>query len=59
MDITPDDYRAGYDSNLAQMKVEYLGEKKVLAVCFRDGVVLLPPTHPPRRQVAKLHPGTR
>jgi hypothetical protein len=32
MDITPEDYRAGYDSNLAQMKVEYLGEKKVLAL---------------------------
>jgi hypothetical protein len=32
MDFTPDDYRAGFDANLTQMKVDYAGEKKVLAL---------------------------
>ena len=32
IDVTPDDYRSGFDANLREMKVEYLGEKKVLAL---------------------------
>jgi hypothetical protein len=32
MDITSDDYRSGYDSDITQMKVDYLGEKKILAL---------------------------
>jgi hypothetical protein len=36
MDFVPDDYRAGFDANLTQIKVEYLGEKKVLVLLFSD-----------------------
>jgi Protein of unknown function (DUF1329) len=32
MDVTPDDYRSGFDASLREMKVDYLGEKKVLAL---------------------------
>lgn len=32
IDVTPDDYRSGFDASLREMKVEYLGEKKVLAL---------------------------
>jgi Protein of unknown function (DUF1329) len=32
MDITPDDYRSGFDASLREMQVDYLGEKKVLAL---------------------------
>jgi len=35
MDFTPDDYRSGFDANLTQMKVDYLGEKKLLALSIR------------------------
>lgn len=31
-DATPDDFRFGFDSNLTQMRVEYLGEKRILAL---------------------------
>jgi hypothetical protein len=36
MDFTPDDYRSGFDANLTQMKVEYLGQKKILALLLSD-----------------------
>ena len=36
MDFTPDDYRAGFDANLTQMKVDYLGEKKLLALILSE-----------------------
>jgi hypothetical protein len=36
MDFTPDDYRAGFDANLTQMRVEYLGERKILALLLSD-----------------------
>lgn len=36
MDFTPDDYRSGFDANLTQMKVDYLGEKKLLALVLSD-----------------------
>ncbi|MBV8774982.1 MAG: DUF1329 domain-containing protein [Deltaproteobacteria bacterium] len=29
-DTTPEDYRAGYDSNITQVKVAFVGEKKIL-----------------------------
>jgi len=32
IDITSEDYRSGFDSNLTEMTVDYLGEKKVLAL---------------------------
>ena len=31
-DTTPEDYRAGYDSNITQVKVDFLGEKKILSL---------------------------
>jgi hypothetical protein len=31
-DITQEDYRSGFDSNLTQLQVNYLGEKKVIAL---------------------------
>ena len=36
MDFTPDDYRAGFDANLAQLKADYLGEHKVLALILSE-----------------------
>ena len=36
MDFTPDDYRACFDANFTQVKVEYLGEKKILALLVSD-----------------------
>jgi hypothetical protein len=32
IDITSDDYRSGFDSNITEMKVDYLGEKKILVL---------------------------
>jgi hypothetical protein len=32
VDITQEDYRSGFDSNLTQLKVDYLGERKVIAL---------------------------
>ncbi|HLW70429.1 MAG TPA: DUF1329 domain-containing protein [Candidatus Binataceae bacterium] len=32
VDITEEDYRSGFDSNLTQLKVDYLGEKKIIAL---------------------------
>jgi len=32
VDITEEDYRSGFDSNLSDMKVDYLGERKVLTL---------------------------
>jgi hypothetical protein len=32
IDITQEDYRSGFDSNLTQLKADYLGEKKVIAL---------------------------
>lgn len=32
IDITQEDYRGGFDSNITQIKAEYLGDKKVLAL---------------------------
>jgi hypothetical protein len=32
MDVTSDDYRFGFDSNLTQLKVDFLGERKMLAL---------------------------
>ncbi len=32
VDITQEDYRSGFDSNLTELKVDYLGEKKVIAL---------------------------
>ncbi len=31
-DTTPEDYRAGYDSNITQVKVDFLGEKQILSL---------------------------
>jgi Protein of unknown function (DUF1329) len=31
-DTTPEDYRAGYDSNITQVKVDFLGEKTILSL---------------------------
>jgi hypothetical protein len=31
-DITQEDYRSGFDSNLTQLKVDYLGERKIIAL---------------------------
>jgi Protein of unknown function (DUF1329) len=31
-DVTPDDSRAGFESNLTEAKVEFVGEKKILAL---------------------------
>lgn len=31
-DTTPEDYRAGYDSNITEVKVDFLGEKKILSL---------------------------
>jgi hypothetical protein len=36
MDITSDDYRSGFDSNITEIKVDYLGEKKVLALILKQ-----------------------
>ena len=36
LDITSDDYRSGFDSNITEMKVDYLGEKKVLALILKQ-----------------------
>jgi Protein of unknown function (DUF1329) len=35
-DVTPDDYRFGFDSDLTQVRVEYLGQKKILALIDAD-----------------------
>ena len=32
VDITQEDYRGGFDSNITQFKAEFLGEKKILAL---------------------------
>ncbi|HXD89531.1 MAG TPA: DUF1329 domain-containing protein, partial [Candidatus Binataceae bacterium] len=32
VDITQEDYRSGFDSNLAQLSVDFIGEKKVIAL---------------------------
>jgi hypothetical protein len=32
LDINQDDYRSGFNSNITQLKVDYLGEKKILAL---------------------------
>jgi Protein of unknown function (DUF1329) len=32
MDITSEDYRSGFDSNLTEMSADYVGEKKILAL---------------------------
>ena len=36
MDFTPEDYRSGFDSNLTQLKVDFLGNKKVLALIVSE-----------------------
>ena len=35
-DATADDYRIGFDSNLTQVQVEYLGERQILALVDAD-----------------------
>jgi Protein of unknown function (DUF1329) len=36
MDINEDDYRSGFNANLTQFKVDYLGSKKVLALMLSE-----------------------
>jgi hypothetical protein len=36
IDITQEDYRGGFDSNITQIKTEYLGDKKVLALLMSE-----------------------
>ena len=36
IDITQEDYRGGFDSNITQINAEYLGEKKVLALLMSE-----------------------
>lgn len=36
LDTTPEDLRFGFDSNLTQLRVDYLGERKILALVDSD-----------------------
>jgi len=42
VDITQEDYRGGFDSNITQFKADFIGEKKILAL-------IIPGTMPPGR----------